>query len=261
MAAERTLKPDISLCREDFPILATKMNGKRLAFLDSAASAQKPRCVIDAMNAVYEGGYANIHRGLYSISQKLTAHFEDVRTKVAQFIGAGSDKNIIFTRNTTESINLVAQSWGGSHLQAGDEIILTQMEHHANIVPWQLLAERENLTIKFIPVLDDGTLDYEAYKNLLSPKTRLVAVTHISNALGTINNVSKIIKLARNFNPEIKILIDGSQGIIHAPVDVKKMDADFYVFTGHKLYGPTGIGVLYGKYDALDSMPPYQGGG
>lgn len=247
--------------RSDFPVLSTQMHGQRLAFLDSAASAQKPKRVIDAMDRIYTKGYANIHRGLYEISQDLTAAFEAVRVKIAAFIGARSEKNIVFTRNATESINLVAQSWGRTFLQEGDEVIITEMEHHANIVPWQLLRDQIGITIKAVPVTPGGTLDMDAFRAMLSPRTKLVAVVEISNGLGTINPVREIIKLSHNFNPELKVLVDGSQGIVHRPVNVRDMDADFYVFTGHKLYGPTGIGVLYGKYDILQAMPPYQGGG
>jgi len=237
------------------------MNGKPLAFLDTGASAQKPQAVIDAMDAVLKGGYSNIHRGLYRISQQLTTDFEAVRAKIATFMGAGSEKEIIFTKNATESINLVAQSWGRTYLKQGDEIILTAMEHHANIVPWQLLAEEIGFEIKVIPLLEDGSLDLGVFETLLSEKTRLIGCVHISNALGIINDVNKIIGLSRSFNPKIKVLIDGSQGIVHSKIDVKTMDADFYVFTGHKLYGPTGVGVLYGKYEILEFMPPFLGGG
>lgn len=247
--------------RADFPALATTMNGKPLAFLDSGASAQKPRAVIEAMDRVMAGGYANIHRGLYAISQNLTAAFEDVRGKVARFIGAGSEKEIIFTRNSTEAINLVAQSWGRANLKEGDEIILSAMEHHANIVPWQLLCVQVGCVIKVIPVTEDGQLDLDAFKKLLSPKTKLVGVVHVSNALGTHNPVTQIIGMAKEFRPSIRVLVDGSQSAVHTQIDVKVMRPDFFVFTGHKLYGPTGIGVLYGKYEVLESMPPYQGGG
>lgn len=247
--------------RADFPVLQTEMNGKPLAFLDSGASAQKPQAVIDAMNAVLEGGYSNIHRGLYRISQDLTADFESVRAKIAAFIGAKSEKEIVFTRNSTESINLVAQSWGRTHLKAGDEVIISEMEHHANIVPWQLLKDQIGIEIKLIPVLDDGSLDYATFETLLSEKTKLVAVVHISNATGIVNNVNQIIGLSRDFNPKIKVLIDGSQSAVHQKIDVQKLDSDFFVFTGHKLYGPTGTGVLHAKEEALESMPPYQGGG
>ncbi len=248
--------------RSDFPVLKTKVHGKKpLAFLDSAASAQKPQVVIDVMNDILEGGYSNIHRGLYEISQNLSQAFEDVRGKVARFIGASSEKEIVFTRNTTEGINLVAQSWGRANLSAGDEVIITEMEHHANIVPWQLLAEQIGIVLKIVPIRKNCTLDLDAFESLLSDKTKLVGFVEISNAIGTINPVDNIIQMVREFNPEIKILIDGTQGVVHRPVDVTAMGCDFYVFTGHKLYGPSGVGVLYGKYDVLNAMPPYQGGG
>lgn len=245
----------------DFPVLNKPMNGKRLAYLDSAASAQKPRAVIDAMRAVMETDYANIHRGLYQLSQSTTAAFESARRRVADFMGAGNENEIVFTRNATEAVNLIAQSWGRAHLQAGDEIILTRMEHHANIVPWQLLREQVGVVIRVVPVLDDGGLDMDAFQSMLGAKTKLVAFTHISNALGTINPVEKIVAMVRAAAPGAKILIDGSQGIVHRAINVAALGADFYVWTGHKLYGPTGIGVLWGRYDALQSMPPYQGGG
>lgn len=247
--------------RTDFPIFSTTMHGKPLAFLDSGASAQKPRAVIEAMDRVMETGYANIHRGLYALSQNLTASFEEVRGTVARFIGAGSEKEIIFTRNSTEAINLVAQSWGRAHLKAGDEIILTAMEHHANIVPWQLLCDQVGCVIKVVPITADGQLDLAAFETLLSANTKLIGVVHVSNALGTHNPVEQIIRVARAHNPAIKILVDGSQSAVHMAVNVRAMDADFFVFTGHKLYGPTGIGVLYGKFEVLETMPPYQGGG
>ncbi len=247
--------------KQDFPILFKEMNGKPLTFLDSAASAQKPRAVIACLTGAMENEYANIHRGLYNFSQSVTESFEGVRKQVRNFIGAAADKEIIFTRNATESINLVAASWGGTHLKQGDEIILSEMEHHANIVPWQLLRDRIGFHIKVIPVLDDGVLDMEAYKALLSTRTKLVSVVHVSNALGTVNNVKEINRIAKDFNPDIKVLVDGTQSVVHRAVHMGELDCDFFVFTGHKLYGPTGIGVLYGKYDVLESMPPYQGGG
>lgn len=252
---------DISSRRADFPVLSTQMNGKPLAFLDTGASAQKPRAVIEAMSDVYESGYSNIHRGLYRISQELTEQYEAVRSKTAKFIGASSEKSIVFTRNTTETINLVAQSWGRTYLKAGDEIILTEMEHHANIVPWQLLRDQIGIVIKTIPFDQRGVLDLEAYKKLLTNKTRLVSFVHISNVLGTINPAKEIIAIAKNHSADIKVLVDGSQAVVHNVINVSDLNADFYAFTGHKLYGPTGIGVLYGKQDLLNSMPPYQGGG
>lgn len=266
MASERSVEMvggavDMSLYRNDFPVLKTQAHGKPLAFLDSGASAQKPQAVIDAMNAVLEGGYSNIHRGLYEISQKLTTDYEAVRGKVAAFLNAPSEKNIVFTRNVTEGINLVAQSWGGSFLKQGDEVIITAMEHHANIVPWQLLRDQIGIEIKVVPFDERGVLDMDAYEKLLSPKTKLVSLVHISNALGTVNNVKKAIEIARDFYPDMKVLVDGAQAVVHCAVDVQDLDCDFYVFTGHKLYGPTGIGVLYGKEAILNAMPPYQGGG
>ena len=262
MAAERSLNmKDIGKHRADFPGLSATMHGKRLAFLDSASSAQKPQVAIDSMTAVMSGGYANIHRGLYEISQNLTEDFEQVRVRVAQFIGAKSDRNIVFTRNATEAINLVAQSWGHAHMRPGDEVILTPMEHHANIVPWQILRSHIGIVIKVAPIDDRGVLDLDAFKKLLSPKTRMVALTHVSNALGTINPVRDITQTVKKFNPKIRVLIDGSQAVVHAKVNVSHIGADFYAFTGHKLYGPTGIGVLYGTDEALEETPPYQGGG
>jgi cysteine desulfurase/selenocysteine lyase len=254
-------KFDISNCRSDFPALRQTMNGRPLAYLDTAASAQKPQVVIDAMRDVMELRYANIHRGLYAFSQETTTAFETVRGKIAGFVNAASDKEIIFTRNATEAINLVAQSWGRTFLKAGDEIILTGMEHHANIVPWQLLRDQIGVVLKFVPVTPEGTLDLEGYKKLLSPKMKLVGCVHVSNALGTINPVADIVATAKKFNPDIKVLLDGSQAVVHGAVDVQALNCDFYAFTGHKLYGPTGVGVLWGRYDLLAAMPPYQGGG
>lgn len=255
------IKSGFSHYRDDFLVLRKTMNGKPVAFLDTGASAQKPQAVIDSMRAVMETDYANIHRGLYQFSQVTTARYEEARRKVADFIGAASEKEIVFTRNATESINLVAQSWGRSKLKAGDEIIISGMEHHANIVPWQLLRDQIGIVLKIIPVREDFTLDMDAFRQLLSEKTRFVSVVHVSNALGTVNPVAEIVAAARAYNPEIKTLIDGSQAVVHKAVNVSALGADFYVFTGHKLYGPTGAGVLYGRYDVLHSMPPYQGGG
>lgn len=251
---------DIERHRADFPVLRQRMNGRPLAYLDSAASAQKPRVVIDALNAVYETEYANIHRGLYAISQNVTQKFESTRGKVARFIG-GEEREIVFTRNATEAINLVATCWGGSVFQRGDEVILTTMEHHANIVPWQLLRERVGIVIKVVPLRADGTLDMAAYEGLLSTNTRMVACTHISNALGIVNDVKRISAIAKKFNPDIKVLVDGSQSVVHRVIHMADLGCDFFVFTGHKLYGPSGIGVLWGRYELLDAMPPYQGGG
>ena len=252
---------DMSLYRDDFPILNAQMNGKPVAYLDSASSAQKPAVVIEAMRALYEGHYANIHRGLYQFSQVTTEAFESVRGKIQGFINAPGADEVIFTRNTTEAINLVAQSWGRKYLKRGDEIILSEMEHHANIVPWQLLAQETGITIKIIPVLDDGTLDFGSFMALLSEKTRLISLVHASNALGTLNNVQNLAEKAKNFNKNIRFLVDGSQSVVHGPIDVQALGCDFFVFTAHKLYGPNGVGVLWAKGDILADMPPYQGGG
>jgi len=247
--------------REDFPILSQTVNNKPIAFLDSASSAQKPQAVIDIISNLYNTNYANIHRGLYNFSQVTTESYEAVRQKVADFINADSSNEIIFTRNTTEAINLVAESWGRTFLKKGDEIILTEMEHHANIVPWQLLERKIGVKIKLIPVLDDGSLDYDAFKGLLSDKTKLLSFVYVSNSLGTINNVKKLTEITRNYDKNIKILIDGTQAVVHKPVDVQCIECDFFVFTGHKLYGPNGIGVLWAREELINAMPPYQGGG
>lgn len=250
---------DVERVRADFPILSQIVYGKPLVYLDSAASAQKPRAVLDAMRDVCETIYANVHRGAHRLSQLATDAYEDARTAVAAHINAGSDSEIVFTRNATEAINLVAASYGRTMLRAGDEIILSEMEHHANIVPWHMLREQTGVVLKIAPINEIGELRMEEYARLLGPKTRLVAITHCSNVLGTITPVKEIARLAHEHGAAV--LIDGSQGIVHGRVDVTDLDVDFYAFTGHKLYGPTGIGVLYGKYDRLQAMPPYQGGG
>jgi cysteine desulfurase/selenocysteine lyase len=251
---------NIEQCRSDFPILNRELNGKPMAFLDTAASAQKPEVVIDAMCDMMRSYYANVHRGLHSLSQESSEAYESVRAKVASFINS-EENEVVFTRSTTGAINLVAYSYGSNFLKAGDEILITHMEHHANIVPWQLLKERLDIELKIIPVLDDGSLDMEAYKKLLSSKTKMVSVVHVSNVLGTINDVKQITKIAKEYSDEIKVLVDGSQSVVHGKVDVKDIGCDFFVFTGHKLYGPTGCGVLWGKYNVLDTMPPFEGGG
>ncbi|HPD83212.1 MAG TPA: SufS family cysteine desulfurase [Alphaproteobacteria bacterium] len=253
----KTQAVDISNYRNDFPILK-KTN---IAYLDSASSAQKPQCVIDSYKNLYENNYANIHRGLYKFSQETTQAYEVVRSKVATFINAKTENEIIFTRNTTEAINLVAQSWGRSHLRAGDEIIITEMEHHANIVPWQLLETQIGVKVKVAPIHDDGTLDFGALVSLFSERTKFVSIVHASNALGTINPVAKVIKAVKNFNSDILTLVDGSQSIVHGSIDVQSIGCDFFAFTGHKIYGPNGVGVLYGRSKILKNMPPYQGGG
>ena len=250
---------DIESIRRDFPILSEKINGHPLAFLDSGASPQKPEAVLQRMEHMYRHEYANVHRGAYTLSQAATDHYENARQTVARYLNAASDEEIIFTRNVTSSINLVAHCYGRAFLNSGDEIIITHMEHHANIVPWQLLREAIGIELKVIPIDDAGNLMMDKFEELLSPRTRLVSVTHISNVLGTVLPVKEITRLAHAH--DARVLIDGAQGIMHSRVDVQDLDVDFYGFTGHKLYGPSGIGVLYGKRDILNSMPPYEGGG
>ena len=250
---------DINKIRNDFPLLHQNMRGKPIVFLDSAASSQKPTQVIEALDDYYQTTHANVHRGVYELSQKATDAFERGRHLVQAFINAPTDKEIIFVRGTTEGINLVASSYGRKFLKAGDEVIVSGMEHHSNIVPWQLACEAAEATLKVIPVNDAGELDMEAYKSLLSEKTKIVSVVHVSNTLGTINPVEEIIRLAHE--KDIPVLLDGAQAIPHMKVDVQALDVDFYTFSGHKMFGPTGIGVLYGKEKWLNAMPPYQGGG
>lgn len=260
-AVKKMAEKPVPSWRNDFPALTQEVHGRPIAYLDSAASALKPRAVIDTMTDVMATYYANIHRGLYSFSQQSTSAFEAVRGKVAGFINAPGEKEIIFTRNTTEAINLVAQSWAAKYLRAGDEIILSGLEHHANIVPWYMLAQKKGLNIKVIPVLDDGLLDIDAFERMLTIDTRMVNIVHTSNAIGIVNNVKKIIEIAKDFYPETKVLVDGSQAVVHGTVDVQDLGCDFFAFTGHKIYGPSGVGVLWAKYDVLESMDPYQGGG
>ena len=250
---------DIESIRGNFPILSEKINGHPLAFLDSGASPQKPEAVLQRMEHMYRHEYANVHRGAYTLSQAATDHYENARHTVARYLNAASDDEIIFTRNVTSSINLVAHCYGRAFLNSGDEIIITHMEHHANIVPWQLLREAIGIELKVIPIDDAGNLLMDKFEELLSPRTKLVSVTHISNVLGTVLPVKEIIRLTHVHGA--RVLIDGAQGIMHSRVDVQDLDVDFYAFTGHKLYGPSGIGVLYGKKDILNSMPPYEGGG
>lgn len=250
---------DVEAVRREFPILGTSVHGKPLVFLDSGASAQKPRAVIEAISRVYETGYANIHRGVYQLSQVATEAYEGARAKVQRFIGAASPGEIVFTKGTTEAINLVASSYGARFLKAGDEVVLSVLEHHANIVPWQLLRERLGIVIRVVPVDESGAFMMDEYERLLNARTKFVAVTQASNALGTMPPIAEIVRMAHGVGAAV--LIDGAQGIVHETVDVKALDCDFYVFSGHKLYGPGGIGVLYGKERLLAAMPPYQGGG
>lgn len=239
--------------------MALTVYGKPLTFLDSAASAQKPKQVLDAMRFCYENEYANVHRGMYDLSEKATLNFENARKKVQLFLNAASDKEIVFTRGATDALNLVAYTWGAQNLRAGDEVLITQAEHHSNIVPWQILQKRIPFTLKVAPVSDDGALDMDAFKSLLNEKTKLVSVAHISNVLGTVFPIKEIAKLAHAAGA--KVLIDGCQGATHVPVDMQDINCDFYAFSGHKLYGPTGIGVLYGKRAVLEAMEPFEGGG
>lgn len=250
---------DIEAIRADFPILAEEIRGKRLVFLDSAASAQKPRCVIDAVRHCYEAEYANIHRGVYYLSQVATENYENARATVQKFLNAASHREIVFVRGATEGINLVAQSWGRTFMGEGDEVIMSQMEHHANIVPWQILRDQIGIKLRVVPINDKGELIWEDFEAAFNARTKLVAITHVSNAIGSITPIKQIIETAHGHG--VPVLVDGCQAVPHMPVDVQALDADFYVFSGHKLYGPTGVGVLYGKAALLEAMPPYQGGG
>ena len=250
---------DVAAIRADFPILSRQVYGKPLVYLDNAASAQKPKKVLDAIMSSYTEEYANVHRGLHFLSNTATQAFEDARESVRRFINAPSAEQIVFTRNATEAINLVAQSYGGEVIGEGDEIVLSILEHHSNIVPWHFHRERKGAVIKWAPIDDDGNFLLDEVEKLLGPRTKIVAITQMSNALGTIVPVADVIKLAHAKG--IPVLVDGSQAAVHMAVDVQALDADFFVFTGHKTYGPTGIGVLYGKKELLAKMPPYQGGG
>lgn len=249
---------DVDRLRRDFPILAQKINGNRLAFLDSAASSQRPQCVIDAVRHYYERDHANVHRGVHTLSHRATEAYEGAREKVRHFINAASIREIVFTRGTTDSINLLATSLGQS-FEPGDEIVISTLEHHSNIVPWQLLCERSGATLKVAPINTRGEIIMDDYLALLGPRTRLVAISHVSNALGTVNPIEKIIAAAKQHN--IPVLIDGAQAVPHQTVDVAALGCDFYAFSGHKMCGPTGIGVFYAREEWLERLPPYQGGG
>ena len=250
---------DINRIREDFPILSKKVHGKNLVYLDNAATAQKPTYVIDKVNRYYTSMNANIHRGVHALSQEATERFESARIQIKQFINALGKNQIIFTRGTTEAINLVASSYGRWKITEGDEIIISHMEHHSNIVPWQLLCKEKNAKLKIIPINDKGEIIYEEFERLVNERTKFISVVYVSNSLGTINPVKKIINYAHQFN--IPVMIDAAQAVNHIRVDVQDLDCDFLAFSGHKIYGPTGIGALYGKVELLDAMPPYQGGG
>ena len=250
---------DVERIRQDFPILHRLIRGPPLVYLDSAATTQKPQAVLDALARYYAEGNANIHRGVYVLSEEATQAYDAARGKVQRFLNAASSREIVFTRNSTESINLVAQSFGRQNIAPGDEVVITHMEHHSNIVPWQLLCEQVGARLRVAPIDDTGTLQLDEMERLIGPRTRLVSVVHLSNSLGTVNPVREIVDMAHRRN--VPVLIDGSQAVYHMPVDVQAIDCDFYVCTGHKLYGPTGIGVLYGRESWLERMPPYQGGG
>src|SRR6185312_2554332 len=250
---------DVERIRADFPALAMRVYGKPLVYLDNAASAQKPQVVLDRLQTAYTEEYANVHRGLHFLANAATEAYEAAREKVRDFLGAERTEEIIFTRNATEAINLVAYTFARERVREGDEIVLSIMEHHSNIVPWHFLRERQGAVLKFVDVHDDGSFDIDAFSAALSPRTKMVAITHMSNVLGTVTPIAEVIALAHARG--IPVLVDGSQGAVHERVDVQGLDVDFYVATGHKLYGPTGIGVLYGKYRHLANMRPYQGGG
>ncbi len=250
---------DVARIREDFPILRQRVRGKPLVYLDNAATSQKPQVVIDAVTRFYAAENANIHRGVHYLSERATVAYDEAREKVARFLNAHSSREIIFTRGTTEGINLVAQTYGRSHLKPGDDIVITVMEHHSNIVPWQLVCEQTGATLRAAPISDEGELDVDAFERLLGDRTRLVAVVHVSNALGTINPIKRLVALAHARG--IPVLVDGAQAAPHLQVDVQDLDCDFFAFSGHKIFGPTGVGVLYGREALLERMPPYQGGG
>lgn len=251
--------PDFLKLRDDFPMLKKMMHGKPLIYFDSAATAQKPQVVIDAIKDFYQDHYGTVHRAVYHLSAHSTKQYQQKRTKVRKFLNAAKDEEIIFTRGTTESINLVATCFGKAFVKPGDEVIISEIEHHSNIVPWQFMCEERGATLKIIPVDDRGELDLDTFSRLLNDKTKIVAVAHISNVLGTQHPIEKIIKMAHNAGA--KVLIDGAQAAPHMLINVQELDADFYVFSGHKAFGPTGVGVLYGKEELLEAMPPYQGGG
>lgn len=250
---------DVEAVRRDFPILSTRVHGKPLVFLDSAASAQKPAAVLEAMDAMYRTAYANVHRGVYTLSDVATARYEAARETVRRFLGAGDVSEVVFTSGGTDALNLVARCWAQAFLKPGDEILVCESEHHSNIVPWQLAAQATGAVVRPIPVTDEGVFDFDAFAAMLGPKVKLVAVAHMSNVLGTILPVKRI--AAATHAAGAKIVVDGCQGAVHRKVDVRDLDVDFYAITGHKIYGPTGIGALYGRRELLEAMPPYKGGG
>ncbi len=250
---------DAERVRREFPILAQRIHGRPLVFLDSAASAQKPRCVLEAMDRLYERDYANVHRGVYALSERATAAFEAVREKVRAFLGAPEAREIVFVRGTTEAINLVAQSFGRSRVREGDEVLVTHLEHHSNIVPWQMLCEERRARLRVVPVDDRGDLRLDALEGLLGPRTRILALAHVSNALGTVNPLREIVRVAHARG--VPVLVDGAQAAPHLRIDVRELGCDFYAFSGHKVFGPTGVGALWGRAEHLEAMSPWQGGG
>ncbi len=245
--------------RADFPILSQQVHGKPLVYLDNAATTQKPQAVIDAIVTYYTADNSNIHRGVHTLSERATQHYENARRRIQHFLHAASEREIIFTRGTTESINLVALSYGRKNVGAGDEVLITGLEHHSNIVPWQILCEEKDAKLRVAPINDDGDVIFEEFERLLGPRTKIVAISHVSNALGTVNPIRRMIEAAHRAGAVV--LVDGAQAVAHIPVNVQALDVDFYAFSGHKIYGPTGIGVLYGKQSLLEAMPPFQGGG
>lgn len=257
VGAARAFDPPV--VRRDFPILAREVHGRPLVYLDSAASAQKPKAVIDAMSRAFETEYANVHRGAYLLSERATANYEAAREKVRAFINAADAAEVVFTKGATDAINLVAAAWGRANLTPGDEIVLTELEHHSNIVPWQLIRDQTGAVIKVVPIEADGGVSTAAFARVIGPRTKIVALAHVSNVLGTILPVEQVVEMAHAVGA--KVLVDGCQGIVHEGVDVQAMGCDFYAFSGHKLYGPNAIGVLWGRRELLDAMPPYQGGG
>jgi len=264
MAASTTLPAagtmfDVERIRKDFPVLRQLVHGKPLVYLDNAATSQKPKAVVETMERYYLTGNSNVHRGIHLLSERATEAFEGARAKAARFFNVGDVREIVFVRGATEGINLVAHSFAGPRLAAGDEVLISEMEHHSNIVPWQIVCRQTGALLRVVPINDDGELRVDEYERLLSPKTRLVSITHVSNALGTINPVKQLIEMAHERG--VPVLIDGAQAAPHLPVDVQALDCDFYVCSGHKLFGPTGIGVVFGKARHLEAMPPYQGGG
>jgi len=256
---DRALAFDVEKVRDDFPILKRLVNGNPLVYLDNGATSQKPQSVIDAIVHYYTTENSNVHRGVHTLSQEATEDYEAARSKIRRFINASEDREIIFTRNTTEGINLVAHSYARRHVGPGDDIIVSNMEHHSNIVPWQMVCEEKGANLRVVPIDDTGELLMDEYEKMLSPRTKLVSITHVSNALGTILPAAEIVRMAHAHG--VPVLLDGAQAVPHMPVDVRELDCDFYVFSGHKLFGPTGIGILYGKAELLEAMPPFMGGG